>query len=370
MSLRNGPGRTPARGRVRPRPSVHSLGDGAQATATTTSPSTSTTRAPETTTSATSRDDEPTSGPRGPLPDPLDRVWLHPTELSVLGAAFAPPERPARAGPAPRPSVARRRCSPARRARCSPSPSSPSPGRSIARRARRPLDRGRRRDHRAGAPTRGRHARAGWARRSSRCVARDAAGHAPRLGRVRPPRRPGAHQHPRRRRRHDTVEVVTSDGQQHTRDASSAATGSPISCCSTSQDDADLPAAPARRRTRRRPGARSGSSARPHPAATSPWMSGGMASSNDALVVSDLGPTTSGLLETDAASNTAVGRRRARRRIGIGRRHRPRPRQRERDDVRGPDRRRGRRRTSARRDRRRRARHAGRRAASTRRPGR
>jgi S1-C subfamily serine protease len=44
----------------------------------------------------------------------------------------------------------------------------------------------------------------------------------------------------------------------------------------------------------------------PSPGSKSPWMSGGMASSSDALVVSDLGPTTSGLLETDAASNTYV----------------------------------------------------------------
>ena len=35
-------------------------------------------------------------------------------------------------------------------------------------------------------------------------------------------------------------------------------------------------------------------------------MSSGLTSSNDALAVSDLGPTTSGLLETDAASNATV----------------------------------------------------------------
>jgi S1-C subfamily serine protease len=44
----------------------------------------------------------------------------------------------------------------------------------------------------------------------------------------------------------------------------------------------------------------------PTAGATSPRMSGGMASSNNALVVSDLGPKTGGLLETDAASSTAV----------------------------------------------------------------
>jgi serine protease DegS len=43
----------------------------------------------------------------------------------------------------------------------------------------------------------------------------------------------------------------------------------------------------------------------PKPGAKSPWMSGGMTSSTDAVVMSDLGPTTAGLLETDAASTTA-----------------------------------------------------------------
>ncbi|MDQ1475835.1 MAG: hypothetical protein QOE62_1064, partial [Actinomycetota bacterium] len=33
-------------------------------------------------------------GPRTPVPDPLDRVWLHPTELSMLGSAFAPSRDP------------------------------------------------------------------------------------------------------------------------------------------------------------------------------------------------------------------------------------------------------------------------------------
>jgi len=36
-------------------------------------------------------DDDGEPRRRPPLPDPLDRIWLHPTELSVLGAAFAPP---------------------------------------------------------------------------------------------------------------------------------------------------------------------------------------------------------------------------------------------------------------------------------------
>ena len=45
---------------------------------------------------------------------------------------------------------------------------------------------------------------------------------------------------------------------------------------------------------------------RPSIASSSPWMSGGMASSSNALVVSDLGPKTGGLLETDAESSTAV----------------------------------------------------------------
>ena len=53
----------------------------------------------------------------------------------------------------------------------------------------------------------------------------------------------------------------------------------------------------------------------PTPGAKSPWMSSGMVASTDALVASDRGPTTSGLLETDAASERGfVGRRAGRRR--------------------------------------------------------
>jgi serine protease DegQ len=70
------------------------------------------------------------------------------------------------------------------------------------------------------------------------------------------------------------------------------------------QDDTDMPAA---RLADHAPATGSaiwlmGAPASP---AKSPWMSGGMTSSTDALVMSDLGPTTAGLVETDAASTTA-----------------------------------------------------------------
>ena len=102
-----------------------------------------------------------------------------------------------------------------------------------------------------------------------------------------------------------TVQVVTADGQRAHGARRRVATGSPISCCSTCRT---TPTCPPRSSPTHAPstGAPVWLLGAPAPGAKSPWMSSGMASSNDALVVSDLGPTTSGLLETDAASNTAV----------------------------------------------------------------
>src|SRR5204863_62391 len=117
------------------------------------------------------------AGTRGPLPDPLDRLWLHPTELSILGGGVEP---------------------------------------------------------------------AGGARhRTLPCLAPGLAGAA------------------------DVPAAQLADG--------APSTGSAVW----------LLGAPAAR-------------------TTAPWMSAGMASSNDALVVSDLGPATGGLLETYAASTAAV----------------------------------------------------------------
>ena len=101
-----------------------------------------------------------------------------------------------------------------------------------------------------------------------------------------------------------SVRVVTADGRNTPR-PSSAATASPTSCCSTCRTTRtsrprNSPTIP------RRPGAPVWLLGAASPGTKSPWMSSGMASSSDALVVSDAGPTTSGLLETDAASNTSV----------------------------------------------------------------
>src|SRR5438094_8994774 len=94
-SLRNDPGRTLARGLARHRRrytrTAMGQGDG--------------------------RDDEPPdehaegfdedsedehAGARGPLPDPRDRLWLHPTELSILGGHAVPAGASARHRTLPR----------------------------------------------------------------------------------------------------------------------------------------------------------------------------------------------------------------------------------------------------------------------------
>ncbi len=100
------------------------------------------------------------------------------------------------------------------------------------------------------------------------------------------------------------MKVVTSDGHEHT---ARVAGRDPVTnlVLLDLQDDADLPAA---QLADHPPAAGSSVWVLGAPAAGSkaPWMSGGMASSNNALVVSDLGPTTGNLLETDAQSNTSV----------------------------------------------------------------
>jgi S1-C subfamily serine protease len=101
-----------------------------------------------------------------------------------------------------------------------------------------------------------------------------------------------------------TVEVVTADGRSHT--ARVAGRDRVTDLVLLDMPDAtDVPAA---RLADHAP--LTGSSVwllgAPTPGAKSPWMSGGMTSSTDAVVMSDLGPTTAGLLETDAASTTAA----------------------------------------------------------------
>lgn len=101
-----------------------------------------------------------------------------------------------------------------------------------------------------------------------------------------------------------TVQVVTADGHTHTAGVAGRDQVTNLVLLDL-QDDSDLPAAELSDRA-----PTTGSSvwllgAQPA-GAKSPWMSGGMTSSTNAIVESDLGPTTGGLLETDAASNSAV----------------------------------------------------------------
>jgi len=249
-------------------------------------------------------DDEPDDdhpGPRAPLPDPLDRVWLHPTELSSLGAAFAPP--PARSGP---------------RSRSLPWLTPVLAGAAGALLTVTVLVVGGAFDRSPSAPeqtappvTDATTIRAATAadtltRLSPSVVsvlARDALG-------VR--RGSGVCV------RHGaqlltsasvvgsatSVLVTTSDGVQHT---ARVAGRDPVTdlVLLDLQDDGDVPAAQLAEHS-----PSTGSPVwllgAPKPGAKSPWMSSGMASSNDAVVSSDPGPTTAGLLETDAASSDDV----------------------------------------------------------------
>jgi S1-C subfamily serine protease len=245
--------------------------------------------------------DEEHIGPRGALPDPLDRVWLHPTELSSLGAAFAP-SRPAAAtgGSRHRPvtwiapllaGAAGALLTVAVLAVTgSFDRSSPTPGSTLLA---------------TDQPSRVTTAAETLVRLGPSVVAvyaRDSQGSRRGSGVC---------------VRHGTqlltsmrvvgsatsVEVVTADGRRHT--AHVVGRDRVTDLVLLDLRDGNLPAAdladhaPAT-------GASVWVVGAPAPGAKSPWMSDGMASSNDALVVSDVGPTASGLLETNAASNTAV----------------------------------------------------------------
>ena len=100
------------------------------------------------------------------------------------------------------------------------------------------------------------------------------------------------------------MQVVTSDGLTHT---ASVAGRDPVTdlVLLDLQDDADVPAAQLADHTPVT-GAPVWFLGAPTPGTKSPWMSSGMASSDDALVASAPGPTTSGLLETTAASSSGV----------------------------------------------------------------
>ncbi len=244
------------------------------------------------------------SGTRGPLPDPLDRVWLHPTELSSLGAAFAPsgPESPARESRRRSRSWLAPLLAGATGAlltvgilavtgafdRSSPSDGSARLAGDVATTVGTPSatdtltrlspsvvavfasdGRGSRRGS-------GVCVRHGSQLLTSARVVGDAT----------------------------TVRVVTADGRSHTATVVGRDRVTDLVLLDL-KDDANLPAAQLADDppTTGAPVWLLGAAA---PGAKSPWMSSGMTSSNDALVASDAGPTTSGLLETDAASNTAV----------------------------------------------------------------
>jgi S1-C subfamily serine protease len=248
-------------------------------------------------------DDEPAAS-RGPIPDPLDRVWLHPTELPAFGAAFAPTQ--------------------------TRTPAAGARHRSLSWLA--PLVAGAAGalltvgvlavagtfDHTSigadstpttdGATTRAATVVDTLTRLSPSVVAvvaqdakgtRRGSGVCVRHGRqlLTSTRVVGAAA---------TVQVLTSDGQSHTARVAGRDRVTNLVLLDL-EDGADLPAA---QLADEKPqtgtavwllGAQS-------PGESAPWMSGGMASSNDAMVASDLGPTTDGLLETDATiSSGAVG---------------------------------------------------------------
>ncbi len=247
-------------------------------------------------------DDEPAA--RAPIPDPLDRVWLHPTELPAFASSFAP------SGPRSVDAVGR----PRSHAWIAPL---------LAGAAGALLTVGvlavtgsfDRTPNAAGAPptTDGATTRVATVvdtieRLSPSVVAvvardskgtRQGSGVCVRHGRqlLTSTRVVGTAK---------TVQVVTSDGHSHTARVSGRDRVTNLVLLDL-QDGADLPAAqladgkPATGSSVWLLGARA-------PGTNSPWMSSGMASSNDAMVASDLGPTTGGLLETDAASGAgAVG---------------------------------------------------------------
>ncbi len=251
--------------------------------------------------------DDERAGSRGPLPDPLDRVWLHPTELSMLGAAFAPSEPPG-------PSSSRHRLvwltpllagAAGALLTVAVLAVTGSFDRSTTTAASRPPDDVTTTRAPSVADTLSRLSPSvvtvvatdaqGTRRGSGVCVR-----HGAQL--LTSTRVVGSA---------TTVDVVTSDGHQHTARVAGRDRVTDLVLLDL-DDDAEVPAAPLADHAPPM-GATVWLLGAPTATGKSPWMSGGMASSNDAMVVSDLGPSTSGLLETDAQSNAATVGRRTRR---------------------------------------------------------
>src|SRR4051812_41461127 len=101
-----------------------------------------------------------------------------------------------------------------------------------------------------------------------------------------------------------SVEVVTSDGRTHAARVVGRDRVTDLVLLDI-EDGANLPAAQLADTTLTT-GAAVWLLGAPARGAKSPWMSSGMTSSNDAIAVSDRGPASGGLLETDAASNAGV----------------------------------------------------------------
>jgi len=251
--------------------------------------------------------DDDRSARRGPLPDPLDRIWLHPTELSRLGSSFAP-EDGSRPGGARSGTTTRRRSIPwlapliAGAAGALLTVTALAVTGSFDRSAESPnaLPPA---DATGGTSPTAADTLVRVGPSVVTVVATDAQGrrrgsgvcvkHGAQL--LTSTRVVGSA---------TTVEVTTADGRKHTANVIGRDRVTGLVLLDV-QGDANLPAAQLAD-TAPTTGSAVWLLGAPRPGATSPWMSSGMASSNDALVASDLGPTTSGLLETDAASNTSV----------------------------------------------------------------
>jgi S1-C subfamily serine protease len=238
---------------------------------------------------------------RRPLPDPLDRVWVHPTELSVLGAGFA-------GGEAKEPGHRSRLwMTPAIAAAGgalvtvvvlavvgafsgSTNSAANSPAAADATTARVPTT----------AETLARLAPSVVA-----VIAADSKGTRRGSGVC---FRHGSEVLTSTRVVGDasSVQVVTSDGNRHTAHVAGRDHVTDLVLLDL-DGDTDMPAAPLAS-VAPTTGAPVWIVGAGRVGATSPWMSHGMASSTDALVASSDGPTTAGLLEIDAPSNNgAVG---------------------------------------------------------------